>query len=53
MTYSAACERTGEPEARGEAHEFRWFCLDELAGLDFGFGQGEVVARVLEQSGRI
>ena len=53
MTYSAACAFTGEPEARGEAHEFRWFGLDELPGLDFGFGQGEVVARVLKHSGRV
>jgi ADP-ribose pyrophosphatase YjhB (NUDIX family) len=53
MTYSAECECTGAPEARGEAHEFGWFSLDQLPGLDFGFGQGEVVARVLKKLGRV
>ena len=36
MTYSAACECTGAPEARGEAHEFGWFSLDQLPGLSTG-----------------
>jgi len=50
LTYSAACDVTGEPEPQGEAYEFRWFGLDQLPGLDFGFGQGEVVARVTQEA---
>jgi hypothetical protein len=53
LTYSAECECTGAPEARGEAHEFGWFGIGQLPGLDFGFGQGEVVARVLKKLGRV
>jgi ADP-ribose pyrophosphatase YjhB (NUDIX family) len=52
LTYSAACECAGEPDPQGEAYEFRWFGLDQLPGLDFGFGQGEVVAQVLRKLGR-
>ena len=33
-------------------HEFGWFSIDQLPGLDFGFGQGGVVARVLKKLGR-
>jgi len=53
LTYSASCECAGEPEVRGEALGFGWFGIDELAGLTFGFGQGEAVARVLKNLGRI
>jgi ADP-ribose pyrophosphatase YjhB (NUDIX family) len=52
LTYSASCEVAGEPEVRGEALEFGWFGIDELAGVNFGFGQGEAVARVLKNLGR-
>jgi ADP-ribose pyrophosphatase YjhB (NUDIX family) len=52
LTYSASCECAGEPEALGEALEFRWFKIDQLSEVDFGFGQGKAVARVLEKRGR-
>jgi ADP-ribose pyrophosphatase YjhB (NUDIX family) len=53
LTYSASCECTGEPEALGEAFEFGWFKIDQLSEVNFGFGQGDVVARVLKKLGRI
>jgi ADP-ribose pyrophosphatase YjhB (NUDIX family) len=53
LTYSASCECTGEPEALGEALEFGWFKIDQLSEVNFGFGQGEAVARVLSKLGRI
>lgn len=53
LTYSAACECAGEPEALGEALEFGWFGIDQLSGVNFGFGQGEAVARVLKARARI
>jgi hypothetical protein len=46
------CECTGEPEAIGEALEFGWFKIDQLSEVNFGFGQGEAVARVLAKLGR-
>jgi ADP-ribose pyrophosphatase YjhB (NUDIX family) len=45
LTYAAEC--SGEPQARGEALEFRWFRRNELDDVQFGFGQGAVVTRVL------
>jgi ADP-ribose pyrophosphatase YjhB (NUDIX family) len=53
VTYAASCECTGEPEALGEAFEFGWFNIDQLSEVDFGFGQGEAVARVLKKLGRV
>ena len=53
VTYAAACECTGEPEALGEASEFGWFAIDQLSEVNFGFGQGEAVARVLRNLGRV
>jgi ADP-ribose pyrophosphatase YjhB (NUDIX family) len=53
LTYSASCECIGEPEALGEALEFGWFKIDQLAEVNFGFGQGDAVARVLKKLGRI
>jgi ADP-ribose pyrophosphatase YjhB (NUDIX family) len=53
LTYSATCECTGEPEALGEALEFGWFGIDQLSEVNFGFGQGEAVARALKKLGRI
>jgi ADP-ribose pyrophosphatase YjhB (NUDIX family) len=53
LTYAASCECTGEPEPLGEAVDFRWFKITQLSELDFGFGQGDVVARVLKKLGRI
>jgi ADP-ribose pyrophosphatase YjhB (NUDIX family) len=53
ITYAAACEFSGEPEALGEAFEFAWFKIDQLSEVSFGFGQGEVAARVLNNLGRI
>jgi len=46
LTYTAFCD--GEAEALGEAFKFQWFNLSELPHVSFGFGQGEVVARLLE-----
>jgi len=53
LTYSASCECTSGPEALGEALEFGWFKIDQLSEVNFGFGQGEAVARVLKKLGRI
>lgn len=53
LTYAATCECTDEPEALGEALEFGWFSIDRLPEVNFGFGQGEAVARVLKTLGRI
>jgi ADP-ribose pyrophosphatase YjhB (NUDIX family) len=53
LTYSASCECAGEPEALGEAIEFRWFKINQLSEVNFGFGQGAAVARVLKKLGRI
>jgi ADP-ribose pyrophosphatase YjhB (NUDIX family) len=53
LTYAASCTCTGEPEAMGEALEFRWFDIDRLSGVNFGFGHGDVAARVLKKAGRI
>lgn len=53
VTYAAACECTGQPQALGEASEFGWFSIDQLTELNFGFGQGEAVARVLKNLGRV
>jgi ADP-ribose pyrophosphatase YjhB (NUDIX family) len=53
LTYTAACEFDGKPEATGEAIDFRWFSIDDLPGIDFGFGQGEAVSRVLKSEGRL
>jgi ADP-ribose pyrophosphatase YjhB (NUDIX family) len=53
LTYSAACDLNGEPEIRGEAVDFHWFSIDDLPDIDFGFGQGEAVARVLKSEGRL
>lgn len=52
LTYAASCECTGQPEALGEALEFGWFKIDQLSVVNFGFGQGEAVARVLKKLGR-
>jgi ADP-ribose pyrophosphatase YjhB (NUDIX family) len=52
LTYAASCEYTGAPEPLGEAFEFRWFKIDQLSEVNFGFGQGEAVARVLRKLGR-
>ena len=46
LTYTAFCD--GEAQALGEALKFQWFELSELPEVSFGFGQGEVVARLLE-----
>ena len=51
LTYAAACEFDGKPEATGEAIDFRWFSIDDLPGIDFGFGQGEAVSRLLKSEG--
>lgn len=53
LTYAAACEFNGKPEVSGEAIDFRWFGIDDLPDINFGFGQGEVVARVLKNEGRL
>ena len=53
LTYAAACDLIGESDIKGEAIDFRWFSIDELPDIDFGFGQGEAVARVLKSEGRL
>lgn len=53
LTYAASCDCSGEPEAQGEALEFGWFKIDQLSEVNFGFSQGEAVARVLRKLGRI
>jgi hypothetical protein len=53
LTYTAACELDGKPEVSGEAIDFRWWSIDDLPGINFGFGQGEAVARVLKSEGRL
>jgi len=45
LTFAVDCEGTGRPQ--GEALEFRWWHRDELAGLSFGFGHGEVVSSLI------
>ena len=45
LTYTASCD--GVPHPRGEALGFRWFEIGDLRDVDFGFGQGDVVNRVL------
>ncbi len=47
-TYTGVC--AGTPEPSGEAERFAWFAADRLpADEDFGFGQGRVVRRLLDQ----
>jgi len=50
LTYTATCD--GVPHPRGEALGFRWFEIGDLRNVDFGFGQGNVVNRVLAGLGR-
>lgn len=50
LTYTAFCE--GGAEALGEALKFQWFEISELPGVNFGFGQGEVVSRLLQITAR-
>lgn len=50
LTYTAFCE--GHAEAIGEASDFHWFEISELPQVNFGFGQGEVVSRLIEITGR-
>lgn len=47
LSYVAICQ--GEPEPVGEALEFRWFARSEIGCVEFGFGQGAVVERLLGQ----
>lgn len=47
LTYAATFHSDAQAQPRGEALEFRWFGLDELGSINFGFGQGSVVERVL------
>lgn len=53
LTYAAECKAFGKPEVSGEALDFRWFSIDSLPDISFGFGQGEAVARVLKNDGRL
>lgn len=45
LTFVASCE--GEADPTGEALAFEWFKIDDLTEVQFGFGQGGAVARVL------
>ena len=47
LSYAAICQ--GEPNPAGEGLEFRWFARKEIGGIEFGFGQGTVVKRLLSQ----
>lgn len=51
LTYSARAD--GLPSAQGEALAFQWFRLDQLRGIQFGFGHGRVVDRVLQHLGLV
>jgi ADP-ribose pyrophosphatase YjhB (NUDIX family) len=53
LTYAAACESNRKPEVSGEAIDFRWFNIDDLPDIKFGFGQGKAVARVLKNQERL
>jgi ADP-ribose pyrophosphatase YjhB (NUDIX family) len=53
LTYAAACEFDRGPEVSGEAIDFRWFSIDDMPDINFGFGQGEAVARVLKSDARL
>lgn len=53
LTYAASCVCIQEPEALGEAIEFAWFTFDQLSEVNFGYGQGEVVAKVLKAFRRV
>lgn len=45
LTYSGIGDGTANPI--GEALQFDWFDANRLADVEFGFGQGEVVRRIL------
>ena len=47
LSYVAICQ--GEPSPAGEALEFRWFAREEIGGIEFGFGQGAAVKRLLSK----
>jgi ADP-ribose pyrophosphatase YjhB (NUDIX family) len=49
LTFTGSLQ--GVPRPRGEALQFRWFEDRELPHLNFGFGQGRVVERILDGSG--
>jgi len=50
LTYSARAD--GIPSAQGEALAFQGFPQDQLAAIQFGFRQGTVVNRMLEDLGQ-
>jgi ADP-ribose pyrophosphatase YjhB (NUDIX family) len=47
LTYAAVVEGPEDPQ--GEALDFRWFSVDSLDGVEFGFGQGHVVLECLHR----
>ena len=49
VTYSARAD--GRAAAQGEALSFQWFHQDQLKEIQFGFGHGRVVDRILEHLG--
>jgi ADP-ribose pyrophosphatase YjhB (NUDIX family) len=49
VTYSARVD--GQPAPRGEALSFQWFYRDRLPEIEFGFGHGRVVDRILQHLG--
>lgn len=50
ITYAVAID--GEPHPQGEAHDFRWFAVDELPEADeTAFGQRAVVDSMLSRLG--
>jgi ADP-ribose pyrophosphatase YjhB (NUDIX family) len=48
LTYFGRCG--GPIRPCGEALEFRWFQLEDLPGLQFGFGQEKVLARLIKHA---
>jgi ADP-ribose pyrophosphatase YjhB (NUDIX family) len=51
LTYSARVN--GRPAAQGEALSFQWFHQDQLTEIQFGFGHGHVVERILRHLGLV
>jgi ADP-ribose pyrophosphatase YjhB (NUDIX family) len=48
LTFVGRCNGHPRAEKAGEAEKFAWFPQDELRNLEFGFGQGAIVERLLD-----
>jgi ADP-ribose pyrophosphatase YjhB (NUDIX family) len=49
LTYTGRCAGQAQVRTSGEAHDFDWFSREELPGLPYGFGQGQLVEAYLRQ----